>query len=224
MDLFRHGFLFGQKIMPKVTALKRQVKNKQRVSVFLDDAFAFGLPEMVALQLRIDQELTQAEVDELLARGDVEAAKQSAIRYISYRPRSSAEIEKNLKGKSYDPAVIEEVLTWLPTVHMLDDREFARYWIEQRETFKPRSRRMLSAELSQKGIARDTIDELLEDVDEFTSAENAALKRLSRWESLPEDQFRLKLYRYLQGRGFGYGISREVADHLWQQLTEQGTA
>ena len=207
--------------MPKVTSLKRQIKNKSRVSVFLDGEFAFGLPEIVAAELRIDQELSQEQLDDLLGRATIEAAKQSAIRFISYRPRSSAEVRRNLTKKAFEPEVIELVIEWLPTVHLLDDHEFARYWIEQREAFKPRSRRALSMELGQKGIAREIIDELLGEIDEFESAQRAARKRLGRWEDLPEDEFRLKLYRYLQGRGFGYGVAREVGDALWEELTEQ---
>lgn len=207
--------------MPKISALKQQVRNKQRVSVFLDGEFAFGLPDIVAVGLRVDQELTDDQIADLQGRATIEACKQSAIRFISYRPRSSAEVERNLKEKGYEPPVIEHVLAWLPTVHLLDDHEFARYWIEQRETFKPRSRRALAMELRQKGIAREIIDELLDDVDEVESAMRAAKKRVGRWEHLPEQEFRMKLYRYLQGRGFGYGISREVADELWEDLVEQ---
>ncbi len=210
--------------MQKVTALKRQVRNKQRVSVFLDGEFAFGLPEIVAIDLRIDQELTDAQIEDLQGRATIEAGKQSAIRFISYRPRSSAEVRRNLTEKGYEPEVIELVLAWLPTVHLLDDHEFARYWIEQRETFKPRSRMAMAMELRQKGIEREIIDELLDDVDELESAKRAAKKRLGRWENLPEDEFRTKLYRYLQGRGFGYGIAREVADALWEALVEEREA
>lgn len=210
--------------MYKITALKQQVRNKQRVSVFLDGEFAFGLPDIVAVGLRVDQTLTEEQLEDLKGRATIEAAKQSAIKYISYRPRSSAEVKRNLTDKGYEPPVIDIVLTWLPTVHLLDDHEFARYWIEQRETFKPRSRMVLAMELRQKGIDNSIIDELLGDVDELESAKRAARKRLGRWEQLPENEFRTKLYRYLQGRGFGYGIAREVADDLWEQLVEERDA
>ena len=212
---------YSLQTMPKVTALKQQQRNKRRVSVFLDGEFAFGVPDIVAAELRLEQELTQADIDDLQGRATIEVAKQSAMRFISYRPRSSAEVRANLKKKEYEPHVIDAVIEWLPTVHMLDDVEFARYWIEQRETFKPRSRMVLAMELRQKGIAREIIDELLGDVDEVESARRAAEKRMGRWESLPEDEFRTKLYRYLQGRGFNYGVAREVVDAILSERAEE---
>ncbi len=207
--------------MAKVTALKQQVRNKRRISVFLDGEFAFGVPDIVAATLRVDQELSQADIDDLQGRATIEVAKQSAMRFISYRPRSSAEVRNNLKKKAYEPDVIDVVIDWLPTVHMLDDFEFARYWIDQRETFKPRSRMVLAMELNQKGVPRAIIDEVIGDVNEVESAYRAAEKRKGRWESLPEDQFRLKMYRYLQSRGFNYGVAREVMDLILSEMAEE---
>lgn len=206
--------------MPTVTNLQVQKRNKQRVSVFLDGAFAFGLPRPVAEKLRIGQELDDAKLAEIHGEATIEAAKQSAMRFISYRPRSSAEIRRNLHKKEYEPAIIEQTVAWLEKVNMVDDSAFARYWVEQRETFKPRSHYALRQELQQKGVARELIDEVLSAVDEEASARRAAETRANRWQHLPEDQFRAKIGRFLQSRGFGYGIIRQVTDELWQQEIE----
>ena len=207
--------------MKKVTSLKQQQRNKERVSVFLDDEFAFGLPMMVAAELRLGQTLTEEKIADLLERATVEAAKSSALNFLSYRPRSSAEIRRNLKQKAFEEPAIEQAIAWLKRIDMLDDLKFAEYWIDQRESFKPRSSMALRMELRQKGIAPDIIDTALEAVDEELSARHAAEKRVSRLEHLPEDQFKLKLMRHLQSRGFNYGIIREVADQLWQELEER---
>lgn len=203
--------------MQIITDLKIQRRNKQRVSVFLDGEFAFGLPAPVAAGLRIGMELSAERLEEVQAKATVEMAKQQALNFISYRPRSSAEVRKNLREKGYEDPTIETICDWLVLVHLLDDDAFARYWVDQRESFKPRSHFALSQELRQKGVESDVIDRVLQEIDEDASARKAADKRADRWLKLPEDEFRKKLGRYLQSRGFNYGIIRQVCDEIWQE-------
>jgi len=205
-------------MLKKVTALKQQQRNKQRVSVFLDDEFAFGVPMIVAAELRLGQMLSEEQIKNVLEKATVEAAKQSALRFVTYRPRSTAEVRRNLKEKAFEEPAIEAAVAFLTRIDMLGDEKFAQYWIDQRETFKPRSHMALRMELQQKGVARDIIDEALDDIDEEASARRAAEQRAARWRDLPEDEFRKKLMRYLNGRGFRYGVIREVTDAIWQEF------
>ena len=82
--------------MKTITALKAQ-KNPDRVSVFLDDEFAFGLYRVVAASLRVGQTLSEEKIRELEETEDVEKAYQRAINYHSYRVHSESEVRKNLK-------------------------------------------------------------------------------------------------------------------------------
>ena len=125
--------------MQRVTALTRQKRNPDRINVFLDETFAFGLAEIAAARLQIGQMLSPEEIAELKRQDSFEKAKQSAFKLISYRPRSVAEVARNLREKSYDEAVVSEVIARMQELQLLDDHAFALYWIEQRETFKPRS-------------------------------------------------------------------------------------
>lgn len=210
--------------MKKITALKQQQRNQNRVSVFLDDEFAFGLPiaVMQSQGLRKGQELTDQAIVELQDSATVELGKLSAQNFLSYRPRSSAEVERNLKQKGYEPDVIEKILVWLSSVDLLDDIAFTRYWVEQREAFKPRSHYALQQELRQKGIPTTIIETVLEEVDELASAQRAAEKRADRFAHLPPAEFRKKLGRYLQSRGFNYGLIRQVTDEQFERLSAEG--
>ena len=80
----------------KITALKLQKRNKDRVNVYLDDEFAFGLSRIVAAWLRTGQELTEEKIAELQAQDNVEVALQRALNFLSYRPRSEEEVRRNL--------------------------------------------------------------------------------------------------------------------------------
>ncbi|MCA9897459.1 MAG: RecX family transcriptional regulator [Anaerolineales bacterium] len=203
--------------MGKITSLTRQKRNPNRINVYIDGSFAFGLAEITAAYLRVGQTLSAAEAENLQGADQIEKAKEVAIRYIEYRPRSIAETQQHLQKKEYPDDVIAQVLERLEAVKLLDDEAFARYWVDQRETFKPRSKIALQQELRQKGIDRAVIDEATATMDEFAAARQAAEPKAHRWMSLPEQQFRQKLGSFLQRRGFGYDVVREVTEELWAE-------
>jgi regulatory protein len=203
-----------------ITALTVQKRNSERVNVFLDGQFGFGLSSAVAGNLHIGQTLTAEKIDQLQQLDKVEIAKQAAYRLISYRPRTVAEIKKRLRSKGYAEAVIEQVVDKLRSIDLLDDEAFGRYWIEQRETFKPRSRFALRQELREKGVPERVIERLLSELDEEASARRAASKRLQRWENLPREEFLRKMSGHLRRRGFDFDVIRQITDEMWQSLAE----
>jgi regulatory protein len=207
--------------MGKITAITRQKRNKERVNIFIDGTYAFSLAEITAAWLKTGQELTPEDIARLDAEDAVEKAKQSAYRYLSYRPRSTAEVRQNLLKKEYDEPVVEQVLARLTELNLLNDRDFARFWIEQRETFKPRSQRALRQELYQKGISREIIDEAVSGVDETAAARKAAQKKAQNWNHLPRETFFSKMNGFLQRRGFNYAITKTVTEELWQSAQKK---
>ena len=206
--------------MATITALTAQKRNPDRVNVYLDGTFAFGLPAITAATLKVGQTLSPEDMAALQQEDLVDKARQSAIRFIGYRPRSVMEVRRNLRGKDYDEPVIEHVLERLQAVELLDDVAFAHYWVEQRETFKPRSQMALRMELQQKGVARDVIEKALAEVDEPAAARRAAEKQARRWLQLPEDAFRARLVGFLQRRGFNYGVIDEITNEIWNSIAE----
>ena len=125
--------------MGKITALTRQKRNPDRINVYLDGTFAFGLAAISAVPLRVGQLLTQTEIDSLKGADLEEKAKEVALRFIEYRPRSTAETRQHLLKKEYPEDVVERVIERLTAVELLNDAAFANYWVEQRQTFKPRT-------------------------------------------------------------------------------------
>ena len=204
--------------MPMITALTTQKKHKDRVNVFLDGAFAFGLPFAVAARLKIGQTLVESEIEALQRENTLDKVKNTAVRLISYRPRSITEVRRHLDRKGYEAELIEAVIDQLQMVELLDDTAFARFWVEQRETFKPRSRMALQQELRQKGVSREVIKTALTDLNEMDAARRAATAKTRSWTQLPEPDFRKKLGGFLQRRGFHYGIIKEITDELWQAI------
>ena len=205
-----------------ITALTAQKNNQERVNVFLDGSFAFGLPLATAITLKVGQALSPAEVEALKQEDLLDKVKQAAYRLISYRPRSVAEVKRHLSRKGYEEQLIETAVTHLQTVELLDDEAFARYWVEQRETFKPRSQMAISQELREKGIDRRIIENVLADVDETAAARRAAEKKARVWANLPMEEFQAKLGRFLQRRGFHYEIINQITREMWQSIENDG--
>lgn len=187
-----------------ITALKTQKRNKERVSVYLDGEFAFGLPLMKAAYLQKGQVLSDEEIDELRAADEKQRAYESALRFLSYRPRSRAEVEERLEEKDVPRAVAEYVVERLQEEGYLDDDEFARFWVQNRESFKPRGLRALQYELRRKGLDDETIERAVSELDEEESAWRAVENRLPRWADLPERELRTRIGGYLARRGFSY--------------------
>lgn len=201
--------------MGKITALTAQVKNQDRVSVFIDGAFALGLALAVADGLRIGQEITTAELEQLGQREETHRARERALGLLARRPYSSAEIARNLRRHKVEDQIIKNVIDDLTEAKLIDDDAFAAYWVEQRETFRPRSRLALRQELSQKGISREIAGEALSAVDEVDAARRVAQKQAGRWRALPEAEWRAKLTRYLLRQGYAYDVVSEVVTEVW---------
>src|SRR3990172_4788022 len=81
--------------MSKITAIEPQQKDPQRVNVYLDGEFAFGLARITAGWLTVGQELGEEKVASLLAEDANKTAYQKALHFLSYRPRSSSEVRQN---------------------------------------------------------------------------------------------------------------------------------
>ncbi|RMF28266.1 MAG: hypothetical protein D6759_16165 [Chloroflexi bacterium] len=205
----------------RITALRVQKRNKERVNVYLDGEFAFGLTALEAMHLRVGQELSDEEIARLRSRDLVEQAHQRALNFLSYRPRSAAEVRTYLQRKGTPPEAIEEVIARLERVGLIDDVAFARFWLENRETFRPRGKHGLRYELRQKGIAPAIIEEILADYDEEAAAYRVALARARR---LPRDDarvFRKRLYDYLARRGFDYEVIQTVVTQVEAELADE---
>lgn len=208
--------------MPVVTAIEPQQKNTRRVNVYLDGQFAFGLERILAVRLKVGQALTTQEVAALQAEDRCEQALQQALRFLEYRPRSVAEMRQYLTKRGFEEAVIETVLERLQETSWLDDTAFAKAWVENRNTFRPRSKAVLRRELRQKGVAEEVVQSVLDEQDETALALQAAQKVLRRYASLEWPQFRQKLGAYLLRRGFSYSIIVPVLIQLWKQKHPPG--
>lgn len=187
------------------------------MSVYLDDHFAFDLAAILAAWLKPGQDLDEARIVSLQADDALEQAFQQALEFLSLRARSEAEIRQHLRKHKMAPEVIEHTLARLRSGGFADDAQFARAWVENRTTFRPRSRRALAWELKQKGISGDAAEAVLSGLDEESLAYQAGLKKAQHLTDLDWNDFRTKLSGFLARRGFSYGLISGTVSRLWQE-------
>ena len=150
--------------------------------------------------------------------GEFEKFYNKALKFLSYRPRSEKEIRDKLRRKKASEEIINKIISRLKENNFLNDEEFAKWWIEQRTNFKPRSVRLIKIELKQKGIDKELIDETIDHlpstIDDLSSAKKLIEKRLPRYKNLTPDKKFQKIARYLSSKGFDYDIIKEIFKDL----------
>jgi regulatory protein len=205
--------------MSKITELKAGKSREKRVNVYLDEKFAINMLTDVALKegLKVGLEITESRLKALADADSRQRCYNAATRFLAYRPRSESEIRQRLLRHGFDETMIEKTLARLKEQGLADDAAFARFWIENRETFSPRSRRLAELELKRKGLSADIIEQATGEVDDGESAYRAAQSRMRRLTTSDYQTFRRRLWQYLGRRGFSYSVIKETTEKVWKE-------
>jgi regulatory protein len=190
--------------MSKVTKITQQLKRTDRYSIFVDDKYVFSLSENALLEsgLHSGQELSREEVGEYKRLSADDKVYNQALRYVAMRPRTNWELATYLERKGASPALVNQILSKLTNIGLLDDNKFAEMFVNDRRLLRPTSRRKLIAELRKKHVASDAIEKAVgsEQKDE-QSALTEVIARKRRQAKYQDD---LKLMQYLARQGFNY--------------------
>jgi len=203
-----------------ITAIRIQKKNPRRASLYLDGRFALGLAVEVVQDwgLHRGQVLDEAELEALRRAEGQHRALRDALRLLNQRLRSTAEVRERLLRRGYDEEQVEGVLSRLTELGLLDDRAFARAWVENRQVFRPRGRPALAAELRKKGLSPEIIAEVLEaSPPEDEAALALARRRAPALRGLERPTFLRRLHAFLARRGFSPEVVRRVASQVWEE-------
>lgn len=194
----------------KITNIKPQLKRTDRYSVYVDDKYAFSLGEveLLAAGLRLNQEMSKEQLAALMDIAKLDKAYDRTLNYIAIRRRSEWEVRQYLKRKSYEPEIIEAILSRLSAKGYIDDTVFAKVWVENRRLLKSTSKRRLQQELRAKRVDDYIIQQVLTEDD---TDEREVLKELiakKRQQSRYQDN--LKLMQYLSRQGYNFDDIKSV--------------
>lgn len=212
--------------MPVITSVEPQKKNSKRFNVFLDGKFAFGADEDLVVNFRLTpkKEISQEDLEKILFEAEVGKLMEKMYNWFSFRQRSEKEVRNYFKIKNqglrikekeeYSEFVIENLIEKLKQKGLINDLEFAKAWVESRRRSKQKGINALKAELYQKGISGEIIEEVISDKVEVTSEEELAKKALEKktraWKNLPEQEFKKKATGFLLRKGFEYSVIKRL--------------
>ena len=208
-----------------ITRIEPQKKNPRRRSVFIDGKFAFGVDEEVVSKLGLEkgEDLTEQKIKEILIQKSENEAKNVALRFLSFRRRTEKEVKDKLKKKDFEERTIKSTIDKLKEYDLINDSEFATAWVKERLAYKPRGKRLLKQELWKKGIKKDIIDQVTEELcqDEDKSALELLEKIKKRYKNLEPQVARRRMLSLLLRRGFSYETAKNTLALLISSSTSE---
>lgn len=227
-------------VMPIITKVTTQAKNKERYNVYLDygkgEEFGFSVDEyvLVKFQLKKGKELDDLDLTEIQYADEVKKAYNLALNYLSYRMRSKKEVSVYLKSKDVGEAIIREVIHKLDEQRYLDDLEFAKAYTRTQINTTVKGPNLIRQELKEKGIDQEHIDISLLDFcsnDQLQTALKIAEKVKGKHQKLSATALRQKIEQALQQKGYSFSIIQQLFDEWevkkedeeeWEALQHQG--
>lgn len=199
--------------MSVITSIKPQ-KSKKRVNIYLDGRFGFGLDleNFVKLNLKIDQELSKEEVKEIIQKSDFSKVLEKLLSFAMLRPRSEKEINDWLRRKKIEKSLYKELFNRLKKYELIDDQKFAKWWIDQRLTFKKKSIKEIKFELLTKGISNEIVNNTFDEfeIDEEKIAKDLVKSKAYKWKKFDKNIRKQKMKEFLLRKGFSWNIVSKV--------------
>jgi regulatory protein len=152
---------------------------------------------------------------------------ERALDMLEARARGVAELRRLLIRKGEPEADVDDAIARLQRSGLLDDVAYARQFARSRALGAGLSRRRLQQELTKRGVAREVteaaIDQVFEDegVDDSTSIERVAKKKLKTLAKLDAPTQRRRLYAFLARRGYDSDDIARVTRALLRTADDQ---
>src|SRR6266404_5901572 len=147
----------------KISFIKQQVKNPERVSIFVDEKYSFSLSldELIKHKLKKDDELSEGDVKKFKKISADGKLRGRALEWLMNRPHSEREFHDYLYRKKAEPEQIDGLVNEFSEKGYLDNAKFA-LWFSELQARRNKSDRQIKAELFKKGIGRELVAETLE--------------------------------------------------------------
>ncbi|TNE49063.1 MAG: recombinase RecX [Deltaproteobacteria bacterium] len=210
-----------------ITKLQQQRKDPKRVSIFIDEEFAFGMNMELAMQHALEKGrfLTVEKQREVWQAERLLRAKTSALDYIAYKARTEHEVFTKLRSNGFEEEIVESVIARFRDLGYINDEQYAQQYAKSRLNNKGHGPRRIQNDLRRRGVSSshisDAIDNLSDNESQIEIAYTLAEKRWARLakESNPLKR-RKKLQDFLVRRGFDFDTIRAVVDRVRKESND----
>jgi regulatory protein len=187
-----------------VSSLKK--KNNSVEIIFEDGSVIVAdYNVVVAEAIRKNDDLSEEKINYLLNRSELNKIKNYAFRFLGIRNHSSRELKLKLIKKKFPVDLIDEAISELISQNLIDDKQFAKQFLDEKLSKGKSGPNKIKAELIKKGIERKIIDELILSIDNDSSYQNAlnlAMKKFRTFNEKDKKKSKQKIFNFLHTKGF----------------------
>lgn len=190
-------------MITEITAVDR---SRYRITLEEGTAFVLYRGELHRFQMKPGGELPEEDYESIFREILPKRAKLRCMNLLKTKDYTRRQLEDKLKLGGYPAEIIEEALAYVESCGYVNDENYARNYVEYHG--QTRSRKRIENDLQQKGICRELIskvfDELLEDgleMDEIAMIQKILLKK-NYHAGTADDKERQKMYGFLYRKGF----------------------
>ena len=195
----------------EITDIKQNKSNKNH-SVFINNEFAFSLPEIDILyyKMAIGNEITDERIAYIQKHVIEAKAVAVASKYLSFKPRTKKEVIKKLQEKEFTQNVIEKTVDLMEEYNYINDVEYIHNYIDAKKTL---GKRRIKQELIMRGVDRDAIEKVFlshfTDGEEITDTIAALFDKKLRGNKNPDQKERERAFNFVGRRGFSFSEAKE---------------
>lgn len=192
---------------------KIEAVTKTRFKVYIDEKFAFVLykGELSRYHVAVGQEIENKIYDKICKEVILKRAKLRALHLLNDMGRTESQLRQKLKQDHYTDEMIEEAIAYVKSFGYINDADYARNFVESRKDRK--SKKELYAQMIQKGLDKDVIEQAFLECYEKEDARDAIVELLRKKKYDPETadwKDTQKILGFLTRKGFGYDDIRQV--------------
>lgn len=208
--------------MCKITSIKRQMKNKNRVSIFVDGEYFGSLDEKTFMEsgLKSGDALNQEKWQVISEQGENQSAFNKGISYISRLMRSKKQVVDYLKKKGYEEPAIKYATNKMAEYKYIDDTAYAKMILSHQVNVKKVGLISAKVSLKKNGIAKEIIEETILEYSESEQMENAKYhyqKLLKKYRNEEDNQKKKnKISQAMARRGFSWEMIKSVSQNYYE--------
>ncbi|NDI33316.1 RecX family transcriptional regulator [Chengkuizengella sediminis] len=208
-----------------ITLVEKQKKNRNRYNIYVNDRYVFSVHEDILVKNRLlkGEEINSKKIKQIVEDEEMQIVHRQAIRMISRRANSRYELKQKLSEKGYEENQIEHTLDQLESTKYIDDYHYALNLANYRIKHQKKGLKWIEQELSQKGINKVTITQVIQELDKELEYETAYLLAKKRWDkqSGESTKKKSKISSFLLRRGFEYSLIRNIIEKVEKEETNE---
>ncbi len=188
---------------------KIEESGKNFCKIYADGEFLIAIARetLKKYSLETGSEIDAALFSQISHSAQVRKARERMLYALDRRLHSEKELREKLK-RDYPPDIIDEAVSELYRLELIDDKKFALAFCEHRKNVQKKGPRAVFSELILKGVDKEIISEAIAEV--FSSEEEqieGALKVLYKYRNdINTPQGKRRAYAALVRRGYSHSV------------------